>query len=113
MAVWSNDSKMQTGEFKVDGSLTIVQVDEVGPALLRALHEATRVICDLRAVDEIDVAGLQLLCSAHRFAALHGKSLQLKGSGERLHELVHAVGFERGPHGSEGRNDASWWVGVA
>ena len=59
---------------KLDETLTIPHVARQRMALLQALEESKQVELDTGAVSEVDVAGLQLLCSAHRSAVERGRA---------------------------------------
>lgn len=59
--------------------LTLTGAAALKTALLEALAGAPRVELDARAVAEVDAAGLQVLCAAHRSAAALGKQLVFAG----------------------------------
>ena len=52
----------------VKGALTVSHIAGVRDELLKALKSAAKVALDLRAVTEIDLSALQLICSAHKTA---------------------------------------------
>lgn len=62
-------------------ALTISEVAEVRERLLEALEAPGDLELDARAVRELDVAGLQLLESAHRTALARGKALRFVAGG--------------------------------
>lgn len=101
MTDWAYDAGTKTGRLVVTGSLTIMQVGRLRDALLQGFAEAVRVVVDLGGVGEIDIAGLQLLCAARRFAREHGKELQLTGPGDRLCDLARSTGFWRSAGGED------------
>jgi anti-anti-sigma factor len=61
----------------ITGSLDLVQIEEVHTRLQDALASHGQVMLDLSAVDGIDLAGLQLVCSMHRTAREAGVSFYL------------------------------------
>lgn len=100
MAKWSFDAEIGTGRLAVGQGVTIGTVQSVREALVQGFEAAEQVVLDFEGVGDIDVAGLQLLYAAHRFADDHGKTLRLVNVGERFRELARAAGFVHGP--SEG-----------
>lgn len=113
MATWSYDKDERCGRLKVEGGMTIAQVGQLRESVLQGFAEAERVTLDLTGVHEVDVAGLQLLCSTHRSAVATGKSVSIEGCGKRLRELVRAVGFDRGTLCTKGKESACFWAGMA
>ena len=113
MATWSYDKAGKTGLLVLDEGLTVSCVGEVRDQLLKGFKEASSLVIDLTGTGAIDVAGLQLLCSTHRFAAKNGQSVTLKGAGERFRELVRAVGFDRGTFCADGCGNLCFFIGMA
>jgi anti-anti-sigma regulatory factor len=70
--------------------LTIAGADALKAALLDALARGEPVELDGRAVQEVDAAGLQVLCAARRSAAARGVPLAFQRDG-RSPALVQAV----------------------
>ena len=62
----------------LEGELTVSNAADLRQGLLEALEQSDRLELDMDAVTAIDLAGLQLLCSAHRTAVAREKSLTLK-----------------------------------
>lgn len=113
MTTWAFDAEQRAGRLAVDGGLTIDRVGVVREGLLQGFAQADQLVLDLSRAGEIDVAGLQLLCAADRFAAANGKMLLMAGAGDRFRELVHAVGFVRESSATVGRDTPAFWVGMA
>jgi anti-anti-sigma regulatory factor len=113
MTNWSYDAEQQIGKLAVEQGVTISQVCQLKAELLLGLNEAHRVVFDMKAANAVDLAGLQLLCSAHRFAVAHGKELLLTGAGDRTHELVRAAGFIRGSLCNIGKDVPCFWAKMA
>ena len=62
----------------LEGELTVSNAVVLRERLLEALGQSDQVEIDLAGVTAVDLAGLQLLCSAHRTAVAQGKILTLK-----------------------------------
>lgn len=93
--------------------LTIARAVELKAALLEALEREARLELNTRGVEEVDAAGLQILCAAHRTASARGREMVVAG-GERGPALsaacanaglIHRHGcretclFQEDPHG--------------
>ncbi len=63
----------------IAGALTVQRAAELKTVLVDALARSGGVAVDLSGVTEIDLCGLQLLCSARRTAARSGKRFALAG----------------------------------
>lgn len=84
-----------TARLAFKGPLELRTADEAKKALQDALASpARRVDVDLQGVTEADLAGLQLICSAHKAALSVQKELAIRWS-ERLRRLAEAAGFLR------------------
>lgn len=77
------------------GDLTITQTQKVKAELLDALRSASSVEVRMENVRQLDVAFLQLLCSAHRTAAGANKSFAVGGERGRFQALLKKAGFQR------------------
>ena len=104
MAHWTFDAETRTGRLAVEQGVTIATVQPVREALLQGFAAADRIVLELGGAAEIDVAGLQLLYAAHRFAVERAKILQLTNIGERFRELASAAGFIHGEEGIIGKD---------
>lgn len=67
-----------TAILKVEGELTVSRANELKKALLNSLTKSKKIEIDLDEVTAVDLAALQLLCSAHRTADKQGKKLSIK-----------------------------------
>ncbi len=94
----------QTGQADADGSRTVVingdmtieNAAEIRSALLQALSGGGRLLLDMRKVTGIDLAGLQLLCAAHRSAIACNKDFRVCGTdGEAVRSVSRDAGFPR------------------
>jgi len=79
-------------------TVVLSNVVEAREALRAALATGEPVAIDTAELTEIDFAGLQLLCAAHRSAAQQGRSLAVAGGtrGAVIDRAVLALGFGRG-----------------
>ena len=113
MAHWSYDEQQQPGKLSVTGALTVAEVGALRTLLLEALGESPRVQVDLGQVVEIDVAGVQLLCAAHRLAASSGRLLEITAAGECVRQLVRGAGFTHAAVCDGKRKNACLWAQLA
>jgi len=74
-------------------SLTVRHVERLRRELLGRLAVAGSLVIDLEAVKEVDTAGLQLLCAAHRSAVAAGKDLVLRGRSQAFREALRVTGL--------------------
>lgn len=63
----------------ISGDFTICNVASIREGIIEALGQSEQVDIDLTDVSAVDLAGLQLLCSAHRSAMETGKVLAIVG----------------------------------
>jgi ABC-type transporter Mla MlaB component len=79
----------------LEGELTVSNAADLRQGLLAALEQSDRLELDLDAVTAIDLAGLQLLCSAQRTAMAGEKSLTFKDAlPPALQEACANAGFD-------------------
>lgn len=64
---------------RIAGPVTVQRAAELKAALVGALAKADQVAIDLSRVTEVDLCGLQLLCSAQRTASQSRKRLAFAG----------------------------------
>ncbi len=77
----------------VSGGLTLDNIVELRKILLEALNQAENTVINFENTDSVDLAFLQLLCSAHRMALASGKSLSLKNYPKPLAESIREAGL--------------------
>ena len=96
MARWDYDSEQDAGQFLVDGDLTISDVAALKEQLVEAFDQAAAVTIDVSMSPAVDIAGLQLLCAAHRYAAGRQRQMKLQ-VGENLPflDLLSQAGLKR------------------
>ena len=56
------------GTLHLSGEVTLLQVQGLFALLNQALEAADHVVIDMQGITDIDMAGLQLLCAAHKSA---------------------------------------------
>jgi ABC-type transporter Mla MlaB component len=76
---------------KLGPALTLANAGDIKQALQAALDVDGKIAVDASAVDEVDLAGLQLICATHRAAAQAGRELEFAG-GLRCAALTDAIG---------------------
>jgi len=74
---------------KTPGAMNVSNVSAVLMSLLATFDQADSVTIDLSNVTEIDTAGLQLFCSAHRSSIFYNKEFSITGQ-EQLEILKSA-----------------------
>ncbi len=100
------------GTITVKGEITIVNAGEFRNALLNIQDRWSSLTVDLEGLEEIDVTGLQLLCSAHRSAVKLDKQLTLVGQTvETLNKSALKSGFVRERNCAAGGGQECLWVG--
>ena len=113
MTQWAFDEERQAGQLRIDGPVTIAQVAELKELLMQAVEQAQTVVVELSRVDQVDIAGMQLFCAAHRLACGCGKELKLSGGGERFRALAGTAGLDRGSWCSIREKTPCLWTELA
>ncbi len=99
------------GVLNLEGALTIQQAGDLKDALLRSLSSAEQVSLHLEKVTDIDIAGLQILCSAYRTARAMNKSLILAGGlSDALKKAVDDSGYSCRAGCSSGPGKICPWI---
>jgi ABC-type transporter Mla MlaB component len=81
---------------RFSGAFTFAAAEEILHTLRAAISDSARLCLDLSAVSEIDLAGLQLICAAHRSAHEVGASLEISTPlPDHIVTLIHQSGFPR------------------
>ncbi len=80
---------------KLGASLTLATAGDVKDALAAAVAGDGKITVDASAVEEIDLAGLQLICATHRTAVHAGRDIEIAGRCAALTEAIGALGFGR------------------
>jgi anti-anti-sigma regulatory factor len=71
--------KPDAREIGVRGTMTIHNAGEIRAGLMKAIAAASNVTLDLKKVTEIDLVGLQMICSTHRSAVRNHKLFVVTG----------------------------------
>ena len=77
------------------GPMTIERAGELREGLLEAFALGKKVQLSLAGVTEVDLTGLQLLCSAHRSALADGLEFSVTGNSEILGSVAESAGMLR------------------
>lgn len=105
MATMHMEYKDNTSILKVEGVLSIQDASALRDCLLKALGLAESLLIDLSGSEAIDLACLQVLCSAHKTYSLAHKGIRMAGelSGGVVRSLfaiaLSAEGCDRVSHG--------------
>jgi anti-anti-sigma regulatory factor len=96
------------------GNMTIYFAAEMKETLLTAFTESSKLTCNIENVPEIDLAGLQLLCAAHKSSCAAGKTFGIVGlNSESIRKTMVAAGFDRHAGCMKDENSRCLWVGGA
>ncbi|MBF0426185.1 MAG: STAS domain-containing protein [Magnetococcales bacterium] len=84
-----------TGTLTLTGDLTIQHAQELKESLLEAALQSMHLNLNFKDVDRVDLAGLQLLCAAHRALLERKKGLTVVSQvPDVLKEAIKTAGFE-------------------
>ncbi len=72
--------KKDVTQVAINGAMTICQAAELKAGLLKAFETGKPVEIQVAGVTEVDVTGLQLICSAHRSSLERGCTLKVSGT---------------------------------
>ena len=89
------EDKVGVKIIRFTGDLTISRAHEVKLALFESLEGAERIEVDLSSVEEVDLACLQLFCSAHRTSGKLGKSFSIGGASGMFDKAARDAGYHR------------------
>jgi ABC-type transporter Mla MlaB component len=93
------------------GPMTVATANKMKAVLVEALGSADAVTVSLENIAGVDVAFLQLLCSAHRTAAEGGKTLTVTGTDrEPVASLLRQAGFLRHIGCHESTRRSCLWI---
>jgi anti-anti-sigma regulatory factor len=111
MTLIVDDSK-KTGLLVADGKITVQQAGDFKDTLTKALSEVDRLEINFDTVTEVDLACLQLLCSAHKTCVKANKTMSITGrQPEVLKKAIKDAGYERHKGCKEaGDNNQCLWV---
>lgn len=96
----------------IAGPMTVQYAGELRDHLLELFMKAKNVTIDLSGVTDIDVAGLQLLCSAHRTSDYAKTRFAVAGGqGAVIRDAAEAAGLLRDTGCSEDECNTCIWIG--
>ncbi len=111
MVNFTIEAKDGTARLAIEGEVTIACAVHFKEKLIEALNGHDQLVIDCSALQNLDLAGMQLLCAAHRAAANRSKSVVLTGSEQpHLRGLLEEAGFLRHEacSMSDGRQNCLW-----
>ena len=101
----------ETRVVTIGGSMTIQHGGEIRDALMQALGSAKTLLLNLEQVKEIDIIGLQLICSTHRASIAQSKHFSvMKAGNAAIEAAVQAVGYCRRTGCVEDTEHTCVWV---
>lgn len=80
---------------RIKGAATILTVAALQKGLLSVFETTRNLVIDISAVTDLDLAGMQLLCSAHRSSYSHGMDFNVVGYNRHILEMATASGHLR------------------
>jgi anti-anti-sigma regulatory factor len=96
----------------VSGEMTIQNAGEIRMVLLDAFADGVELHMEMDKVTEVDLAGLQLLCAAHRTALTVKKHFSISGlDNEAIRSVILDAGFPRHTGCAEDINKTCVWTG--
>jgi len=96
----------------IGGEMTIRNAGEIRNALLVAFSEGEGVCLEMGKVTEVDLAGLQLLCAAHRTSMKDKKHFSISGiDNEAFKCIIQDAGFLRHTGCADDVNKTCVWTG--
>lgn len=105
------DQTGKKGVLTLSGDLTIRHADELRTALIKAIISTDELTIDCSGAGSVDLAFLQLLCSAHRtFTRLNKRVSLTECRPEVLQIAVREAGFVRSRGCSLDRQNSCLWV---
>lgn len=106
------DVFQKAGQLIADGELTVKQAADFKDTLTKALREVDRLEINFDMVTEVDLACLQLLCSAHKTCVKENKTMSITGrQSEALKKAIEDNGYERHKGCKEaGEKNQCLWV---
>jgi anti-anti-sigma factor len=80
--------------FRVEGELTVYQVEEYTKRLIESIDNVGGVVVDLHSNDKIDTAGFQLLVALKKTCKNQNKNFELAGLGGSAQNFMALFGFD-------------------
>ncbi len=99
-------------ELAINGEMNIQKIAEIREAICDAFSASDSVVLDLQGVTEIDLTGLQLICSAHISSITKGKGFSVKfPADESITNVAGDAGFGRHKGCAGDVNHTCIWTG--
>ena len=95
MEITFNKKKDKECTMALSGQLTVGHASELHQSILKGLEEAKTLRLDLRAVRDLDVSTLQIMCSAHKTAKRQGKEFLVSNLSRELKDVIIRTGYTR------------------
>lgn len=78
----------------VEGELSLMTAGRLQAVLLEELQPGAKTVLDAAGITSVDIAGLQLICSAHRSYLSQEAEFGLAGMAEMFRDTARAAGFD-------------------
>ena len=102
----------KTGRMTLEGDLTIQSIGELRTGLLEAMEAVDALVIDMGMVTGIDMACLQLFCSAHRTYVREGKTLSFRYRlADDIRRVVETAGYSANACGADVAEKTCLWNG--
>ena len=99
------------GILKLDGDVTIEQAAELKNVLIDAIDKVNDLDIDVGELKNIDLSGLQLLCSAHRSSLNKNKTLNvINKKNDSYVKTILDAGFNRNLVCDVDKNNSCLWI---
>jgi anti-anti-sigma regulatory factor len=79
---------------RAEGDLSIATAGALRTELIAGLRPGARTVLDVALLKTVDLAGVQLLCSAHRTYLRHDAAFEFGGLSDALQATALAAGYE-------------------
>lgn len=100
-----------SGIFTMKGELTVGHMEKVREALLSAMKKVEHLKLDLSAVTDVDISGLQIICSAHRTSLKQNKLLSFHSAVPGgFRSAAQEGGFARHKACRHEREECCMWI---
>jgi anti-anti-sigma regulatory factor len=102
----------ETSVLKLKGNWTLERASELKPALLDVLEKNESLVIDVAELTCVDLAAMQLFCSAHNASVRMGKQLTFsERKSEPLRRMVRDAGLVRTVGCNRNPNQNCLWTG--
>ncbi|MBN1931969.1 MAG: STAS domain-containing protein [Desulfobacterales bacterium] len=88
------EEKNEQALLKIEGALTIYEVASLRHELLMCFENYNDLVLDLSNTNDLDTAGIQLICSAQKTAKQTGKTLKITNVSKCFYEAASLIGLD-------------------